>query len=216
MVFLLIRFPFFLGKCGSKAKNIYFAFLENEVEEILFHWLYNRAGRMPSDRKPLSPSFDQNRTSQYHWTQCPNISGCQRSFFSPFSEQNVPLFQSFRVEHSVPILLLAMGLISLSDLWTHITLKSVWSSLNLVWHMSCRKSIVPVKFTVWTFINLNLVVIYIYTYLMCTWVVIEHIQYLDGILTTYIDYIVCAFELWMTCIQVESDCSSCRRSGSAN
>ena len=145
VVFLLIRFPYFLGKCGSKAKNIYFAFLENEVEEILFHWLYNRAGRMLSDRKPLSPSFDQNRTSQYHWTQCPNISWCQKSYFSPFSEQNVQIFQSFRVEHSVPILLLALGLISLSDLWAQITLKSVWSSLNLVWHMACHKSIVPVN-----------------------------------------------------------------------
>ena len=100
---------------------------------------------MLSDRKPLSPSFDQNRTSQYRWTQCPNISWCQKSYFSPFSEQNVPICQSFRVEHSVPILLLAMGLMSLSDLCTHITLKSVWSSLNLVWHMSCRTSIVPVN-----------------------------------------------------------------------
>ena len=104
----------------------------------------------------------------------------------------------------------------LSLTFGHITLRSVWSSLDLVWHMSCRKLIVPVKFTVWTFINLNLVVIYVHTYPMCTWVVIEQIQYLDGISTTYIDYIVCAFELWMTCIQMESDCSSCRRSGSAN
>ena len=158
-----------------------------------------------------------NRTSQCYWTQCPNTSWCQGSYFSPFSELYVPIFRSFWVEHNVPILRLVMGLIYLSDLWTHINLKSVWSSLNLVWHMSCRKLIVPVKFRVWTFINLNLVVIYVHTYLMCTiWVVIEHIQYLDGILTTYIDYIVCAFELCMTCIQVESDCSSCRRSGSAN
>ena len=109
VVFLFMRFPFPWGKCGSKAKNIYFAFLENEVEEILFHWLYNRAGRMPSDRKPLSPSFDQNRTSQYHWTQCPNISGCQRSFFSPFSEQNVPILESFWVEQNVPMLLNTMS-----------------------------------------------------------------------------------------------------------
>ena len=60
-----------------------------------------------------------NRTSLYHWTQWPNTSWCQGSDFSPFSEQNVPIFRSLRVEHNVPILLLVMGIISLSDLWTH-------------------------------------------------------------------------------------------------
>ena len=86
-----------------------------------------------------------NRTSQCYWTQCPNTSWCQGSYFSPFSELNVPIFRSFWVEHNVPILRLVMGLIYLSDLWTHINLKSVWSSLNLVWHMSCHISIVPVN-----------------------------------------------------------------------
>ena len=119
-----------------------------------------------------------NRTSQHHWTQCPNNSWCQRSYFSPFSEQNVPILESFWVEQNVPIPLNTMAqyflmsgvwflsvfrterhsewntmsqyfflswVLFLSLTFGHITLKSVWSSLNLVWHMSCRTSIVPVN-----------------------------------------------------------------------
>ena len=81
----------------------------------------------------------------------------------------------YTTEHNGPILLDVRGLISLrfqnrtsqyfghsewntmsqyfflswvlflSLTFGHITLKSVWSSLNLVWHMSCRTSIVPVN-----------------------------------------------------------------------